>query len=771
MRRSLKYLLFALFLVDIVGNLFAQSSIIGNWQEFLSYQKGRLVAVSPNQAFAANDNGVLVYHRSSGELERLSKVQGLSNLDITAMAYHHASDQLVIGYASGDVDFYSNGNLFNLPAIRLTSINSGKKINRIREIAGRLYLGCDFGLVELDPDKREVRNFYYPGVDEGFLQVLDFASDGNTMVLATPKGARFASLDNGTLPYPCFWSYLGSLPWGKRQLDAIACLEGTYYANHRNEAYRTDTVWTWKDSAWQVVDTLSNKSTYHLEVVENRMVITHSEWIQVVDANLETVSAVSNYQLDVPPRPGHALFYEGKFWIADLNKGLVFGANNQFQELRALGPPSSAITGMSARNGSLWVAPGGKNSGWRNRWLQGGIYGFSNGDWLSVDRWKDSRLDTVFDFIAIESDPQDQTHVYAGSLGDGIWEFQNGTLIGSYNHENSTLSRMPAADPAWNWIGITDLNHDRDGNLWVTNTAVNNPFSVKTPAGEWHTFDLSEWMEGHIVDQTLIASSGTKWAILPRGGGVLIFREEGTLEDVSDDRARILTENSGEGGFPSDQLHCIAEDLDTNVWIGTSSGLVQFVDPEQTIWENQVVDAARAIAIPEDAWVKSLAVDHQNRKWVGTENRGLYVLDEQGEQVLAQFTQSDSPLFSNSIIALEYDPSIQTMYIGTDLGLLAFSLTEVNSRIDCSEVYAYPNPVPPEHQFGITISGLQTDAVVRITDLAGNLVYEALSDGESLVWDQMRFDGEPVSSGIYLMFTQKPGGREACTTKLLLLNQ
>lgn len=760
----------ALLLLSILGNTSAQSNLDGSWEEYLPYHRCHLLAMGTTQVFVASKNGVLIYDRETDHLQRLSKVQGLSDFDITALAYHPPTQQLIIGYANGNLDFYSENGVLNLPAIRIKSLPASKTIHRICILENKVYLACGFGLVELDPEAHEIGTVHYPGNNESYLPVFDLASDGSRMVLATSKGARFSPIDSSGIPLPANWQEMGSLPDGKKQLDAVVFFEGSFYANHRSLEFRQDSVWKWANEEWTVVDGLSNETNYALEVDGDQLVLTHSDWIQIVDKNLQTKQSYYDYQSSRPPQPRYAVRRAGRVWIADGTQGLVFGAANQLTIVAPKGPSTADVTNMAARNGQLWVAPGGKNGGWRNRWNQSGVFGVVDGDWKTIDRSVEPGLDTVFDFIAITSDPNDPNHVFAASLGDGLAEFNDGKLTKLYNHQNSTLKRMPTANTAWNWVGVTDVSYDSEGQLWVTNTAVSNAFSVRTVAGDWHSFDFTGLLNGHIVDQTVLSQTGTKWAVLPRGGGVLIFREEGSLEDTSDDRARILSHLPDAGNFPSDLVHCLVEDHDSTMWIGTEAGLVAFRKPETVIWEERVSDAERVPAISENTLVKTIAVDNRNRKWVGTENKGLFLIDQNGETVLAQFNKENSPLFSNTVLTLEYDPSIDKLYIGTDQGILSFQSIEPEEVMDCETIYAFPNPVPSHHQSAVTIAGLKTKATVRITDLSGNVVFEAISDGDSLDWDQRRLNGDPVQTGVYLVHTQTANGREACTTKLLLIN-
>ena len=66
----------------------------------------------------------------------------------------------------------------------------------------------------------------------------------------------------------------------------------------------------------------------------------------------------------------------------------------------------------------------------------------------------------------------------------------------------------------------------------------------------------------------------------------------------------------------------------------------------------------------------------------------------------------------------------------------------------------FSKPVKPDYSGPITIKGLITDAVVKITDISGNLIYETVAFGGQAVWDGKSFDGQKAHTGVYLVFVQ-----------------
>jgi len=70
----------------------------------------------------------------------------------------------------------------------------------------------------------------------------------------------------------------------------------------------------------------------------------------------------------------------------------------------------------------------------------------------------------------------------------------------------------------------------------------------------------------------------------------------------------------------------------------------------------------------------------------------------------------------------------------------------------------------------IIIKGLLKDVNVKITDIAGNLVYETTSLGGQALWDGNNFSGQRVHTGVYLVFLSSEDGVKTFVTKLLVIN-
>jgi hypothetical protein len=89
-----------------------------------------------------------------------------------------------------------------------------------------------------------------------------------------------------------------------------------------------------------------------------------------------------------------------------------------------------------------------------------------------------------------------------------------------------------------------------------------------------------------------------------------------------------------------------------------------------------------------------------------------------------------------------------------------------------SDVKVYPNPVREDYYGPIAIKGLLAESTVKITDISGNLVQEIESFGGQAVWDGTDFNGQRVSTGVYLIFmtTGDPLAPAAAVSKILFIH-
>jgi ligand-binding sensor domain-containing protein len=268
----------------------------------------------------------------------------------------------------------------------------------------------------------------------------------------------------------------------------------------------------------------------------------------------------------------------------------------------------------------------------------------------------------------------------------------------------------------------------------------------------------------------IVNQDNYKWFISPDGNKIMVFDDNGTLSNTGDDR---IKNNSN---FPGTSILSIVEDLDGEIWVGTDEGIAVFYNPSDVFDKNieaeQILIQQDGITqiLLETEIITSIAVDGANRKWIGTQSSGIYLMSEDGTEQVEHFTTENSPLFSDNIFDIVINPKTGEVYIGTEKGLISYKGTATDADDDFNNIFVYPNPVKPNYNGVIAIRGLVQDTDVRITDISGNIVYETTSLGGQAIWDGKDFNGNRVQSGVYMVFNGSQDGAKKAAAKILFIN-
>jgi len=151
----------------------------------------------------------------------------------------------------------------------------------------------------------------------------------------------------------------------------------------------------------------------------------------------------------------------------------------------------------------------------------------------------------------------------------------------------------------------------------------------------------------------------------------------------------------------------------------------------------------------DNVWVSCIAVDEYNRKWVGSADDGVYLLNADGDEVLAHFTQSNSELADNKVISLAWNSLNKSIFIGINGALYEYFPESSLFSSDFSDVMVSPKYIKPDFRDVVRISGLPAGTIVVIKDNSGKTIRTLQSKGADAVWDCINDSGERVETGIY----------------------
>ena len=385
------------------------------------------------------------------------------------------------------------------------------------------------------------------------------------------------------------------------------------------------------------------------------------------------------------------------------------------------------------------------------------------------------------DALCMDFDPTTEGHVMVGAKS-GMYEFQDGKLVNSFNVDNSELKSPWSDNARYLYTIVTSMAYDENGTLWLLNPLVDNSLkSYNGNTGEWTTLQHQEMSGGANYDlQGLFISptNGMMWFINCYNNNADFFSYDRT-NDVLQHYGPSFTNQNGSTITPQ-RGYCTAEDRNGNVWIGTSSGplylTAEAIRNGSTVFTQYVVPRNDGTNLGDyllgNIAITAIAIDGGNRKWFGTNGNGVFLISSDNNTQVQHFTTDNSPLPSDIIMDILVDGSTGRVYFATDKGLCSYlsDATEPATSMTKDNVYAYPNPVSPDYTGPITVVGLTYDAEVKITTANGTLVAEGRSTGGTFTWDGCDSEGRRVASGVYMVHTSTSSGDKGTVCKIAIVN-
>lgn len=314
-----------------------------------------------------------------------------------------------------------------------------------------------------------------------------------------------------------------------------------------------------------------------------------------------------------------------------------------------------------------------------------------------------------------------------------------------------------------NWEG-TFKAYSPNGTKGIINELLYLDSKIYAKGTVGNVFENNEWQVVPLnlipnYSKDVIDNYGFRWQIVSNGVRV--------TDDISK-QTRLYTIGRGSGNLPSTSVNTIALDQEGTLWIGTNDGIAAVV-PARDIF-TRIVDAytpfnsqGRRILLQET--VRKIAVDGGNRKWIGTSN-GLNLFVPTVDELVTNYNESNSPLPINEITDLSIDKVSGEIFVLTPKGLLSYQTDASEPKEDLSAIKIFPNPIRPEYQGVMTISGLSNNSTVKITDASGRLIYETRSNGGTASWNLQNSTESRSVSGIYMVFCIAEDGSESFVGKV-----
>lgn len=763
----MKLLVVCTSLLLFSGSIYSQIKI-GSWRSHLPASQFQFVDHLGQKIFAANTSGVLVYDETDESLIFLSKINHLVDAGITSFQCSESNSICVVGYENGNLDLiHSDLTIVNQPALKNSFLVGNKSVNDITFSDTSALISTGIGFISLNLKTNNINADRKELYQNDRLSMRRACIYHDSIFFSTQSGVFKCELNNLFNDQP--FEKL-NFPANPNSIEQFFVINDELFVTLMIDSlYEGDSIYVRNGSSFSRIQWLAGEGIKHVETTNDSILITHPDRVSLYDEDQELLTNIFTYGDDSGMTPKQAKFYNKKILIADQTKGAVITPlDNQYNSavLGISSPSSTQISDLTTIGNEIFALPGGSEFTF-NRPI---VHQFSEETWQSSDIITAqfstlrntngiARIDNSY-FISTEKVGIAQTDL----------EFQITEL---FDYTNSTIQDAEPNIP-YDYCGITALASTKDGTLYALNNKVPNPLIIRSKNGQWLSTNFIELPSPKTGD--LLATEDGFLVINMIDVGIIVYNTNNSPENLSDDTYRLLTTSPSSGNLPSGNITSLAIDRDNELWIGTDAGIAVIYSLSSVF--NSNFDGAQKIIVNQEGYngylfetetVEAIAVDGANRKWIGTANSGLFLISADGQEQIHNFTSKNSPLLNNKIVDLTIHPTSGEVFIASEKGLISYRSDAITENPTDDEIVSFPNPVKHGYTGPIAIKNLANNSNVRITDQAGNLVFETTSLGGQAIWDGMTPSGNLAPSGVYLIFSVNELGNNGKTGKLMII--
>ena len=728
----MQFLLASLVMLCASFTLSAQSINLSGWRT-LSSLTTVLGAdrASDGAIWAVTSGGVIRVDLQSRTTTEYRNVNALQTLDCTSLICDRSNGTVLIGQRDGAIDIWSPpGTWTPLTEIRRATQYPRRAITDFKLRGDTVFIATEFGIVLY----RRSNGTFIETIDRiGTLQektrVSGMAILNDSVWAATDSGVVVAPLNVGTLRLPSVWKLYG-LESGldARKVSHIAST-GT------SVVVATDyTCLEWTGSKFERrigTTEIINGLSVRRSTEPSRIMITTSSEIRDLAGprSLQVPTSITGHTRigdDVP---------ELLVFVRDRALGRV--VMNILELIDVNSPISNQFAHMTTDGqGGLWVATDVDPP----RTGQGVSY-FNGSRWQNINTSTTTALRSNACYRV--SRLADGT-VWIGTWGGGAVRCALGSDTVEFQRIDQTNSSLAgiSVDPAY--VLVAEVAQDRRGRTWLLNEQAADRLFAVAQGETWTSATNCTDPRSTIFRTMAIDNNGAVWTGSPTGSGVVVYNDRGT-ESTSDDICQAIRSSNTQ--LQDNAISVIRTDRSGAVWIGTAKGVSVVSSPGGVTTTS--IPFVRRISALSSAVVNDIVVDALNYKWVATTG-GVFVLNDDGTEVLATITKATSPLLDDNVRTIAIDDQTGTVYFGTTNGCSVVQSSSIRPAAEFL-IKTYPQPFRAGTDAQVTIDGLTADADIRIMTASGILVAAIQARGKQALWDGRDVRGELVPPGVYLV--------------------
>jgi len=247
---------------------------IGTWRSHLPYENASKLILAGEKVYCITDGGLFYYDQSDKSVEKLSKENGLSDTEISALGYSEKHGITILAYVNSNIDLIQGNTIINFPDIMRKQILGDKRIYSVMINDNSAYLCTGFGIVVLNLESLEITETYIIGESGTQIKVNEIAFDGQYLFAATDQGIYKADTDAPNLQDYQYWQRITEFPDYNGVFNAIVRVDDRVYACNKSTNADSDIIYFWDGLSWSVFPPFNNDECFHLSAWNRDLVIT-----------------------------------------------------------------------------------------------------------------------------------------------------------------------------------------------------------------------------------------------------------------------------------------------------------------------------------------------------------------------------------------------------------------------------------------------------------------------------------------------------------------
>jgi len=717
-----KWLFILIGLIGSAAPLQAQLQIgpVGSWRAHFSNESIQQV-IQGDDLYVAAANQIIQIDAKK-QVSYLNTTTGLHATGIHKIAWHSIENQLIIAYKNSRIDIVQGDQITLIDDIQNSNLFTDKTINDLIVFNNNAYVSCNFGIVVIDLLKKEIKSTIFPNNNRQTVKVFQTLIHQNKYFALTENGIWSSSLNQNNN-----WTLENTM--GINGLKNMFVFKNQLYFNNQQKIYPYQS----PIASFQI-----NAGTIETIAVDQERIfagITYQNNGALIQFNSNQTNTVL-IDTTILIKPVGLLKDGNTIWIADGSKGLY--EKNEQPKWTALGGPFSNAYGSIAFSSHQLLMSYGAN--------KTGITNFNENGWSNFTQIQNVKINPV---EAISIDPIDQS-----------WWFGMGNQLIHFDPNKKTIEQT-IPNPS---IGAIKSIQQKTGG---TTLLLKEGFGILEKEGaQWNSYPIQINYSATNLKKMVVGNSDLTWIIGPKQQGILLFQKQNNQATW-----RQLNTGKGSGNLPSMEVTAVSEDKDGSIWVGTDNGIAIF----QCSNINEACDAYLPIVesngfngyLFQKETIHCISVNGANQKWIGT-NNGAWLISKDGTEVLQHFTTENSPLPDNTVLSIGIEPIDGDIFFFTKNEIASYKGEATESSPIQSAIKIYPNPIAPDYNGPIIIKNLVNNALVKITDLNGQLMMQTRSLGGQAIWNGRDQYQRKVASGIYLIFVRDDMGNEKAIGKIMI---